>query len=51
MLFGVVGNLPGRRVAGLIWGRENGAFMLGEGFASSAVDRRVYYLRGTGGRC
>ena len=45
MLFRVVENLPGRRDAGLIWGREYGEFMRSEGFVASVVDRRVYYLR------
>ena len=48
MLYLVAGNLPGRRDARLTWGREYGAFMHGEGFASSVVDRCVYYLRGSG---
>ena len=50
MLFRVLGNLPGRRDAGNIWGREYGEFMRSEGFVASVVDRRVYYLRAKKGK-
>ena len=50
--FQVVGNVPGRQDAGVIWQDEYDAWLSGEGFTQSIVDRRVFYKsieRATGG--
>ena len=50
--FRVVGNVPGRQDAGVIWQDEYDGWLKGQGFSQSIVDRRVFYkaiLRVDGG--
>jgi hypothetical protein len=40
--FEITGNVPGLRDAGRVWAADCDAFLLGEGFVQSIVDRRVF---------
>ena len=40
--FEITGNVPGLRDAGRVWAADCDAFLLGEGFVKSIVDRRVF---------
>jgi hypothetical protein len=51
--FEITGNVPGLRDAGRVWAADCDAFLLGEGFTQSIVDRRVFVkqLTAIGGEC
>ena len=40
----IAGNVPGLRIAGVMWAEEPTAFLLGFGSAQSIVDRRLFYF-------
>ena len=47
----IVGNVPGRQDAGVVWGEAYTKFLTKEcGFSQSAVDRRLYFKKGPAGQ-
>ena len=42
----IVGNVPDRQDAGVVWGDAYTTFLKECGFTQSAVDRRLYFKKG-----